>query len=181
MADAGTSRIEWADGQMPVLRSIRARFERERPLEGLRVGACLHLTAETANLVRALLAGGAQVAVCPANPLSTQDEVVEALATEPGADVHGRRGEDAKAWAAHVSAVAALEPQIVVDDGADLLVALHESGAAATMLGGMEETTTGLLRLRGMELACPVLAVNEARAERSINDRFGTGQSALDG
>src|SRR3954471_17920055 len=160
---------------MPVLRSIRERFARERPLDGVRVAACLHVTAETANLVRALVAGGASVALAAANPLSTQDEVAEALAGI--ADVHGRRGDDAAAYAKGIAALAAGAPHIALDDGADLIASAHEG-----LTGGIEETTTGLLRLRGMkDLSCPVLAVNEALAERAFNDRFGTGQSTLDG
>jgi adenosylhomocysteinase len=159
---------------MPVLRSIRERFERERPLDGVRVAACLHVTAETANLVRALRAGGAEVALAAANPLSTQDDVAEALGDV--ADVHGRRGDDAAAYAKGIAALASGEPQIALDDGADLIAATHEQ-----LRGGIEETTTGLVRLRAMDLACPVLAVNEALAERAFNDRYGTGQSTLDG
>jgi adenosylhomocysteinase len=170
---------------MPVLRSVRERFARERPLEGVAAAACLHVTAETANLVRTLLAGGARAALCSANPLSTQDEVAAALAAEHGAEVHPHRGEDPEAWIARVSAVAATRPQVTLDDGADLVVLLHEAGRADELLGGTEETTAGLLRVRRLEaegrLACPVVAVNEARAERVFNDHFGTGQSTLDG
>jgi adenosylhomocysteinase len=170
---------------MPVLRSIRERFARERPLEGVAMAACLHVTAETANLVRALLAGGARAALCSANPLSTQDEVAAALVADHGAEVHARRGEDPDTWVAHVGAVAATGPRITLDDGADLLMLLHEAGRAADLLGGTEETTAGLLRVRGLEasgrLACPVVAVNEAHAERVFNDHYGTGQSTLDG
>jgi adenosylhomocysteinase len=176
----GQARIEWADGQMPVLRSIRERFARERPLAGIVVGACLHVTSETANLVRALQAGGAEVALCASNPFATQPDVAAALAEE--ADVHAGGADD---WAAGVAAVVARRPGITLDDGADLLGALHAGDLAAGMLGGIEETTTGLVRLRALEasgrLAVPVIAVNEARTERAINDRFGTGQSVLDG
>ena len=186
-AGAGRARIEWADGQMPVLRSIRERLAAERPLAGLRVGACLHVTAETACLVRALVAGGAEVALCASNPLSTQDDVVAAL-LEDGVDVRGRRGEDADAYAAHVVAVVdGLRPQVTLDDGADLLSVMHAARPALLpgLVGGTEETTTGLLRLRGLaaegRLACPVIAVNEARTERLFNDHYGTGQSTLDG
>jgi len=171
---------------MPVLRSIRERLAVERPLGGLRVGACLHVTAETACLVRALVAGGAEVALCAANPLTTQDEVVAALVAD-GCSAHGRRGEDADAYVAGVAAVVDGAPHVTLDDGADLLALLH---AARTdlldgLIGGTEETTTGLVRLRGLEaegrLACPVIAVNEARTERLFNDHYGTGQSTLDG
>jgi adenosylhomocysteinase len=186
LADAGEARIEWADGQMPVLRSIRERFERERPLAGIVVGACLHVTSETANLVRALAAGGADVALCASNPFATQDDVAAALAAG-GSEVHAIRGEGADAWAARVAAVVARGPRITIDDGADLLTALHlaRPDLLDGMLGGTEETTTGLVRLRALEaegrLACPVIAVNEALTERVFNDRFGTGQSTLDG
>jgi adenosylhomocysteinase len=182
LADEGEARIDWADGFMPVLRSIRERFATERPLEGVQVAACLHVTAETANLVRTLIAGGAQTALCAANPLSTRDEVAAALVEHHGAIVQARRGEGPDAYAQHIGALVKSRPQITLDDGADLLSTLHAAGAAEGMLGGMEETTTGLVRLRSLEgLACPVLAVNDARTERTINDRFGTGQSAFDG
>ena len=186
LAGAGEARIEWAGGQMPVLRSIQDRFARERPLEGIVVGACLHVTSETANLVRALAAGGADVALCASNPFATQDDVAAALVSG-GAEVHAVRGDDAEAWAARVAAVVARGPRITLDDGADLLTALHlaRPDLLDGLLGGTEETTTGLVRLRALEaegkLACPVIAVNEAFTERAINDRFGTGQSALDG
>ncbi len=167
---------------MPVLRSIAERFARERPLDGVSIGACLHVTSETANLIRALRTGGAEVALCAPNPLSTQDEIAAAL-VDDGAEVHAVNGEDMDAWAAHVVAVAAREPQITLDDGADLVTALHAQGKAP--LGGTEETTTGLVRLRALEaegtLACPIVAVNEAFTERAFNDRHGTGQSAIDG
>ena len=186
LAGAGEARIEWAGGQMPVLRSIQDRFARERPLEGIVVGACLHVTSETANLVRALAAGGADVALCASNPFATQDDVAAALASG-GTEVHAVRGDDAEAWAARVAAVVARGPRITLDDGADLLTALHlaRPDLLDGLLGGTEETTTGLVRLRALEaegkLAFPVIAVNEAFTERAINDRFGTGQSALDG
>ena len=159
---------------MPVLRSIRERFAAERPLDGVRVAACLHVTAETANLVRALAAGGATVALAAANPLSTQDDVAEAL--EGLAEVHGRRGDDADAYVHGIAALVKAQPTIALDDGGDLIAAAHSS-----LKGATEETTTGLVRLRATQLACPVLAVNEALAERAFNDRYGTGQSALDG
>jgi adenosylhomocysteinase len=169
---------------MPVLRSLRARLAAERPLDGLSVAACLHVTAETANLVRALRAGGASVALCAANPLSTQDDAAAALVRE-GAEVHAVRGEDADAYARHVATLVAARPQITLDDGADLLTVAHAADMADTLLAGTEETTTGLLRIRGLaaegRLACPVVAVNEAWTERLFNDRYGTGQSALDG
>ena len=188
LADSGAARIEWADGQMPVLRSIRERFEAERPLAGVRVAACLHVTAETANLMRALMAGGADAALCAANPLSTQDDTAAALVERYGAEVRAVRGEDSDAYVANVTALAEGDPQITIDDGADLITVLHAAGGGArakALLGAMEETTTGLVRVRALEaegrLACPVFAVNEARTERAFNDRYGTGQSTVDG
>ncbi|HZC12793.1 MAG TPA: adenosylhomocysteinase [Thermoleophilaceae bacterium] len=184
VAAQGRARVDWAEGQMPVLRSIRERFAESQPLAGTKVAACLHVTAETANLVRALAAGGAEPALCSANPLTTQDEVAAAL-VEDGISVLAARGEDVEAYVKHVHALAAWAPDITLDDGADLLVLLHEQGKADVVRGGAEETTTGLLRLRRLEaegrLACPVIAVNESRTERTFNDRYGTGQSALDG
>jgi adenosylhomocysteinase len=169
---------------MPVLRSIRERFAEAQPLAATKVAACLHVTAETANLMKALAAGGAEPALCSANPLTTQDEVAAALVGD-GIPVLAARGEDVDTYAKHVHALAAWAPDITLDDGADLLVLLHEQGKADAVRGGAEETTTGLLRLRRLEaegrLACPVIAVNESRTERTFNDRYGTGQSALDG
>ena len=187
LAGSGRARIEWADGQMPVLRLVRERFAGERPLEGITVAACLHVTAETGALVRALLAGGARVGLCAANPLSTQDDVAAALAEEDGAWVLAARGEGPEASAAHVAALVDAQPQVTIDDGADLIAVMHATRPqdAARLLGGTEETTAGLLRVRALEadgrLACPVLAVNEAQAERAFNDRYGTGQSTIDG
>src|SRR4051794_19267634 len=187
LAQEGRARIEWADAQMPVLRSIGERFAVERPLDGVTVGACLHVTSETANLVRALRAGGATIALCAPNPLSTQDDVAAALDAGGDADVHAVHGEDVDAWAARVAAVVARRPQVTLDDGADLVTAVHAArpDLLPGLLGGTEETTTGLVRLRALEadgtLACPIIAVNEAFTERAFNDRHGTGQSALDG
>ncbi len=186
-ADSGQARIDWADSQMPVLAEVRERFARERPLDGVSVAACLHVTAETANLVRALIAGGARMGLCAANPLSTQDDVAVALAERHGATVLASRGEGAARYAEHVQTLVASAPQVTIDDGADLVSAIHASDPshAAKMLGGTEETTAGLLRVRALAeqgtLACPVLAVNESRTERAFNDRFGTGQSTIDG
>jgi len=169
---------------MPVLGLIRERFASELPLSGLRVAACLHVTAETACLVRTLRAGGAEASLCSANPLSAQDDVAAALAAE-GADVYAARGEDMDTYAAHVAAVIEAGPNVTLDDGADLLSFAHAAGSLEGVIGGTEETSTGLLRLRRLErqgeLRCPVLAVNEALSERTLNDRYGTGQSALDG
>ena len=182
LASAGRARVEWAEGQMPVLRSIRERFEKETPLADTKVAACLHVTAETANLMKALAAGGADVGLCSANPLTTQDEVAAAL-VEDGIPVLARRGEDAERYAQHVASLAEWGPDITLDDGADLLMLLHRW--ERPVRGGAEETTTGLLRLRRLEaegkLTCPVIAVNESRTERTFNDRYGTGQSTLDG
>ncbi|HWE12252.1 MAG TPA: adenosylhomocysteinase [Solirubrobacteraceae bacterium] len=187
LAPEGEARIAWAAGQMPVLAQIRARFAEQRPLEGMRIAACLHVTAETANLVRTLRAGGAAVALCSANPLSAQDDVAAALVLEDRVEVRAVRGEDLDTYVGHVLALLDGNPQITLDDGADLLVTAHARGGPVLegLIGGTEETTTGLVRLRRLEeegtLRCPVLAVNEARTERALNDRHGTGQSALDG
>jgi adenosylhomocysteinase len=187
LAPEGEARIAWAAGQMPVLAQIRARFAAERPLDGVRVAGCLHVTAETANLVRTLRAGGATVALCSANPLSTQDDVAAALVLEDRVEVRALRGEDLDTYVEHVLALLEGAPQITLDDGADLLVTAHARGGKVLegLMGGTEETTTGLVRLRRLEeegtLRCPVMAVNEARTERALNDRHGTGQSAIDG
>jgi adenosylhomocysteinase len=178
LAPAGADRIAWAAGQMPVLAQVRERFAAARPLAGVRVAACLHVTAETANLVRVLGAGGASVALCSANPLSTQDDVAAALVLDDRVEVRARYGDGFDAYEAHIAALAAGEPQIVLDDGADLIMAALGGG----LIGATEETTTGLVRLRRLtSLQVPVVAVNEARTERALNDRHGTGQSALDG
>jgi adenosylhomocysteinase len=162
---------------MPVLRSIRERFAGERPLAGLRVGACLHVTAETANLARTLVAGGAEVALCAANPLSTQDDVAEVLGGEMV--VRAAHGTDPGPGQ---RAVADWGPAITLDDGADLLALLHDADSLPDgFLGATEETTTGLVRARALDLRCPLLALNEARTERVFNDHYGTGQSTLDG
>lgn len=170
-----------------MLAQIRQRFEREGPLEGMRIAACLHVTAETANLLLTLAAGGATTALCSANPLSAQDDVAAALVAQFGVAVRAARGESLDAYASHVRETLAGEPQITIDDGADLLITAHQVGGSVLsgLIGGTEETTTGLVRLRRLDqagkLRCPVLAVNEARTERALNDRHGTGQSALDG
>jgi adenosylhomocysteinase len=187
LAQAGESRIAWAGGQMPVLGRVRERFAEQRPLEAIRIAACLHVTAETAQLVLSLAAGGARVALCSANPLSTQDDVAAALVYEHDVEVRALRGEDVDTYARHVRSLLEAKPQVTVDDGADLLITAHALGGdtLGELIGGTEETTTGLVRLRRLEdegkLACAVAAVNEARAERALNDRHGTGQSALDG
>jgi adenosylhomocysteinase len=190
LAPEGQERIAWAAGQMPVLAQIRERFAAERPLEGMRIAACLHVTAETANLVRTLIAGGATAALCSANPLSTQDDVAAALVLEDQVEVRAVRGENIDTYVEHVLALLKSGPdgpQITLDDGADLVMTAHSRGGETLdrLIGGTEETTTGLVRLRRLEdeggLRVPVLAVNEARTERALNDRHGTGQSALDG
>jgi adenosylhomocysteinase len=169
LAGDGEARIGWAAGQMPVLARIAERFAAERPLDEIRVAACLHVTAETANLVRALKAGGAKVALCSANPLSTQDDVAAALVLDDGIEVRALRGEDVDTYVAHVVALLDGRPQVTLDDGADLLVTAHAKGGELVdgLIGGTEETTTGLVRVRRLEeegkLRCPVLAVNEAR------------------
>jgi adenosylhomocysteinase len=172
---------------MPLLHVIGERFAREHPLDGLRVAACLHVTAETANLVLTLKAGGAEVYLCSANPLSTQDDTAAAMARGHGIEVRAVRGEGPDAYRANVEAVLSRSPQVTLDDGADLIGALHEGPPAVLdgVIGATEETTTGLVRVRALEsqgrLGCPVYAVNEARTERAFNDRYGTGQSTLDG
>ena len=172
---------------MPVLSRVGQRFKAERPLEGVRIAISLHVTAETANLVRALAGGGAEVSLCAANPLSTQDEVAAALVEYDEVEVHAVHGESLAKYREHLAALVDAGPQIAIDDGAELIDALHAGSdpAAARMLGATEETTTGLVQLRSLEqagaLACPVIAVNESRTERAFNDRYGTGQSTVDG
>jgi len=183
----GLRRIEWAEREMPVLRSIRERFATERPLAGIRVGACLHVTTETANLMRTLQAGGADVALAASNPLSTQDDVAAALVSEYGIPVHARRGEDRDTYYRHLSSVADTHPTLTMDDGCDLVSLLHQDRAAQVkeVLAGTEETTTGVIRLRAMAadgaLGYPVIAVNEAQTKHLFDNRYGTGQSTLDG
>ncbi len=187
LAAEGVRRIEWAEREMPVLRLIRERFELERPLEGLRIGACLHVTTETANLMRTLKAGGAEVVLAASNPLSTKDDVAAALVAEYGISVHARRGEDRDTYYAHLNAVADGRPQITMDDGCDLVSLLHKErpGQIAEVIAGTEETTTGVIRLRAMAadnaLGFPVVAVNEAQTKHLFDNRYGTGQSTLDG
>ena len=185
-AEAGAGRIAWAERDMPVLRGIRARFERERPLAGIRVGACLHVTAETAALMRTLAAGGADIALCASNPLSTQDDVAAALAAE-GVGVFAHQGEDDDTYYRHLMRVADHRPQLAIDDGADLIGVLHAARRELLdgVIAGMEETTTGVIRLRAMEadavLGFPVIAVNEAQTKHLFDNRYGTGQSVVDG
>jgi adenosylhomocysteinase len=187
LADAGRGRIKWALAEMPVLAGIRARFEHERPLAGLRVGGCLHITTETANLARTLKAGGADVVLCASNPLSTQDDVAAALVEDDDIPVFARRGEDTETYYAHIRAVLEHRPQITLDDGADLVSELHRHRPDLIdgVLGGTEETTTGVIRLRAMAaggaLRYPIVAVNDALTKHLFDNRYGTGQSALDG
>jgi adenosylhomocysteinase len=184
LADRGDGRIDWAARRMPVLASIRERFERERPLEGKRIGACMHVTTETANLMLTLRAGGAAVALCASNPLSTQDDVAAAL-VRAGIPVFARRGEDSATFYRHIHAVLDTMPDLVFDDGADMTTVLHKERATQPVLAGMEETTTGVIRLRAMAaddvLRYPVVAVNDSDTKHLFDNRHGTGQSALDG
>ena len=187
LADAGKDMIEWAEASMPVLRSIRERFEREKPLDGVTLAACLHVTTETANLMRTLKAGGANVYLCASNPLSTQDEVAAALTKEHGIPTFARTGEDNDTYYDHIKSVLDASPEITMDDGADLISTIHGSRTELieTIIGGTEETTTGVIRLRSMEkdnvLKLPVVAVNEANTKHFFDNRYGTGQSTIDG
>ncbi len=187
LAPKGRDRVEWADGMMPVLRGVRERFEKEQPLRGQRIAACLHVTSETANLARALRAGGAQVALCASNPLSTQDDVAAALVSEYGISTFAVKGEDNRSYYAHIRSVLESRPTITMDDGADLVSSLHSQHRAflGDVLGGTEETTTGVIRLRSMAaegvLEYPIIAVNDAVTKHFFDNRYGTGQSTLDG
>jgi adenosylhomocysteinase len=187
LAEEGLARVRWAEGQMPVLRTIRERFSRDRPLAGLRLGACLHVTTETANLMIALKAAGASIALCASNPLSTQDDVAAALAAEFGIPTFAIKGEDEATYYRHIEAVLASRPNITMDDGCDLVNVLHTRHADQLdeVTGGTEETTTGVIRLRAMarerQLRFPVVAVNEALTKHMFDNRYGTGQSTLDG
>lgn len=187
LADDGLLAIEWAERQMPVLRIIRERFEQEKPLEGVRIGACLHVTTETANLVRTLKAGGAQVALCASNPLSTQDAVAAALVKIFEIPVFAIKGEDRDTYYRHVHAVLDTEPNVTMDDGADLVSTLHSERREllGNIIAGTEETTTGVIRLRSMAregvLAYPIIAVNDAHTKYLFDNRYGTGQSTIDG
>jgi adenosylhomocysteinase len=186
LAQQGRERMEWAAGEMGVLAQIRARFEKERPLEGIRIAACLHVTTETANLVEALKAGGAEVSLCASNPLSTQDDVAAALCEQSGVDVYAIKGEDNETYYRHIEAVLDKRPQITMDDGADLVSLLHRQRAdqVSEVIGGTEETTTGVIRLRAMAedgaLRYPIVSVNDADTKHLFDNRFGTGQSTVD-
>ncbi len=190
LAAAGKLKIEWAEQSMPVLRQVRERFGKEQPLKGVRLGACLHVTTETAVLMLTLKAGGAQVALCASNPLSTQDDAAAALVKEYGIPVFAKKGEDNATYYRHLESVLAIRPQVTMDDGADLISQLHREGnrggdLVAQVIGGTEETTTGVIRLRAMEregvLAFPVIAVNDADTKHLFDNRYGTGQSTIDG
>ncbi|WP_431872047.1 adenosylhomocysteinase [Nocardiopsis eucommiae] len=187
LAKAGVRRVAWAERSMPVLRSVRARFADERPLEGLRVAACLHVTAETANLLRVLRAGGAHVWLAASNPLSTQDDTAAALVTEYGVAVHAWAGMDTAAYDRNLVTVLESRPHLLLDDGCDLVNTAHVSRPELLegILGGCEQTTTGVIRLRRMsaegELRLPMVAVNDTRTKRMFDNRYGTGQSTVDG
>jgi adenosylhomocysteinase len=187
LAPEGLSRIEWADRQMPVLAAIRDRFEREQPLAGYRISACLHVTSETANLMRTLKAGGGDIVLCASNPLSTQDDVAAALVDEYDISVFAIKGEDNDTYYQHIEAAVDHKPQLTMDDGADVIGVLHSHRREqlGDIIGGTEETTTGVIRLRALErdgaLGFPVVAVNDAKTKHFFDNRYGTGQSTIDG
>ncbi len=187
LAAAGKARIEWADRDMPVLASIRERFERERPLDGLRVSACLHVTTETANLMRTLKAGGADIVLCASNPLSTQDDVAAALVSDYGIRTYAIKGEDTDTYYSHVDAAIDHKPHITMDDGADVVGRIHAQRVDVLegIIGGTEETTTGVIRLKAMAadgaLRYPIVSVNDANTKHLFDNRYGTGQSTIDG
>ncbi len=186
-AAEGRRKIEWAEKSMPVLRLIRERFMKEKPLKGIRIAACLHVTTETANLMLTLKAGGADLALCASNPLSTQDETASALVHEYGISTFAIKGEDNKTYYNHINDCIDMKPQITMDDGADLVSVLHtkRTAEAATVIAGTEETTTGVIRLRAMSesgtLRFPVIAVNDSKTKHMFDNRYGTGQSTMDG
>ncbi len=184
LADIGDRRIEWASRRMPVLAAIRERFETEQPLAGVRIGACMHVTSETATLMHTLVAGGAEVALCASNPLSTQDDVAASL-VKAGIPTYAVRGESADDFYRHINAVLDTHPHIVFDDGADMTTVLHRERVDQDVVGGMEETTTGVIRLKAMAeedvLRYPVVAVNDSDTKHLFDNRHGTGQSSLDG
>jgi len=184
LAGEGHRRIAWADRRMPVLAAIRDRFESEKPLDGVRVAACMHVTSETAVLMHTLRAGGAEVVLCASNPLSTQDDVAAAL-VDDGVPVFAVRGEDSDTFYTHINAILDTDPHLVFDDGADTTTVLHRERTDQPIVGGLEETTTGVLRLRAMAangvLRYPVVAVNDSATKHLFDNRHGTGQSSLDG
>ncbi|RKY87506.1 adenosylhomocysteinase [candidate division KSB1 bacterium] len=187
LAEEGKKRIEWADRDMPVLAKIRKRFEEEKPLTGLNMSACLHITSETANIARTLKAGGANLVLCASNPLSTQDDVAAALVKYYEIPVHAIKGEDNETYYKHIHSAIANKPRITMDDGADLVSTIHSEypEMAPDIIASMEETTTGVIRLRAMEkdgaLKFPVIAVNDANTKHLFDNRYGTGQSTMDG
>ena len=187
LAEEGKKRIEWADGDMPVLRQVKERFEKEKPLQGKKMSACLHITAETANLARTLKAGGADLVLCASNPLSTQDDVAASLVKDYGIPVFAINGEDHKTYYDHIRAAIEHGPVITMDDGADLVSNIHSDypDVAKNIIASMEETTTGVIRLRAMAndgaLQFPVIAVNDAMTKNLFDNRYGTGQSTVDG
>ncbi len=187
LSEEGSRLVDWADRDMPVLREIRGRFEQEQPFRGLRISACLHVTPETANLMRALKAGGAEVVLCASNPLSTQDPVAAALVGAYDIAVFAINGEDDDTYYRHIMAAVDHRPQLTMDDGADLISVIHSTRRELldSLIAGTEETTTGVLRLRAMEaegvLGVPIIAVNEAQSKHLFDNRYGTGQSAIDG
>src|SRR5919109_1016397 len=187
LAPEGLSRIEWADRQMPVLAAIRERFAREQPLAGYRISACLHVTSETANLMRTLKGGGSDVVLCASNPLSTQDDVAAALVEEHDISVFAIKGEDNDTYYKHIEAAVDHKPQLTMDDGADVIGVLHSHRREqlGDILGGTEDTTTGVIRLKALErdgaLGFPIIAVNEANTKHMFDNRYGTGQSTIDG
>ena len=187
LAEAGVRRIEWAGREMPVIRQIHERFAKEQPLKGQRLGCCLHVTTETANLMLALQAGGASVALCASNPLSTQDDAAAALAETYGIPTFAIKGEDNDTYYQHMASVLATKPTITIDDGADLITTIYQNHTdlIPDIIAGMEETTTGIIRLQSMaadgHLPYPVFAVNDAETKHFFDNRYGTGQSTLDG
>jgi adenosylhomocysteinase len=186
LAQKGRERIEWASGEMRVLALIRERFQKERPLTGITIGAGLHVTTETANLVETLFAGGAEVALCASNPLSTQDDVAAALCEETGIEVYAIKGEDNETYYRHINSVLDTRPNVTMDDGADLVSLLHKErqDQLGEVIGGTEETTTGVIRMRAMAadgaLRYPIVSVNDANTKHLFDNRFGTGQSTID-
>jgi len=187
LAPEGKKRIEWADNDMPVLKLVREKFEKEKPLAGKKMSACLHMTAETANLARTLKAGGADLVCCASNPLSTQDDVTASLVKDYGIPVFAITGEDTETYYKHLKAAIVHSPVVTMDDGADLVSSIHTDypELSKNILGSMEETTTGVIRLRAMErdgaLKFPVIAVNDAMTKNLFDNRYGTGQSTVDG
>ena len=186
LANEGALRSEWAEREMPVLRTIKERFAKEKPLKGIRLAGCLHITAETANLAHTLKAGGAELTLCASNPLSTQDDIAAHL-VDSGIPIFAIKGEDSETYYQHMSATVDTEPQITMDDGADVVAMLHseKQHLLKGVFGGMEETTTGVIRLKALsgegKLAYPIIAVNDSQTKHMFDNRYGTGQSSLDG